>query len=82
MVSANVNLATERATVEYVPTQVTLAELKKAIIDAGYEVREMAGGDEERGRWTRSASAREAEIREPAQPADLQRRASPSRSSS
>jgi Cu+-exporting ATPase len=45
VVSASVNLATERATVEYVPTQVTLADLKKAIIDTGYDVREI-GADE------------------------------------
>ena len=36
VVSVNVNLATERATVEYLSPQVGLIELKKAIADAGY----------------------------------------------
>jgi Cu+-exporting ATPase len=45
VLSASVNLATERATVEYVPTRVTLADLTHAIVDAGYEVREMAAGE-------------------------------------
>jgi Cu+-exporting ATPase len=45
VVSASVNLATERATVEYVPTQVTVEDLKKAIIDAGYEVREISADE-------------------------------------
>jgi len=35
---ARVNLATETATVEYDPSQVTLADLEKAVKDAGYEV--------------------------------------------
>ena len=62
VVSANVNLATERATVEYVPTQVTLADLKKAIIDAGYEVREMAADEGEA--MDKEREAREREIRQ------------------
>jgi len=33
---ANVNLAMERATVEYDPGRVSPAELKKAVVDAGY----------------------------------------------
>ncbi len=36
VVSANVNFATERATVEYLSTQVGLKDLKKVITDAGY----------------------------------------------
>jgi Cu+-exporting ATPase len=36
--SANVNLATEKATVRYNPEQVTLEGIKAAIVDAGYEV--------------------------------------------
>ncbi len=39
--SAVVNFATEKATVEYLPTVTTLDLLKKAIIDAGYEVLEI-----------------------------------------
>ncbi len=37
VVSASVNLATERATVRYDPEMITVAGLKKAISDAGYE---------------------------------------------
>ena len=59
VVGANVNLATERATVVYVPTQVTLADLKKAIIDAGYEVREMAADEGEAMDKEREARERE-----------------------
>ncbi|MCW4031209.1 MAG: heavy metal translocating P-type ATPase, partial [Candidatus Bathyarchaeota archaeon] len=36
--SAVVNFATEKATVEYIPTITNISALKKAIIDAGYEV--------------------------------------------
>ncbi len=36
--SAVVNFATEKATVEYIPTITNLSILKKAIIDAGYDV--------------------------------------------
>ena len=46
VVSASVNLATERATVEYLPTQTTLSALKQAIIDSGYEVREVTADKE------------------------------------
>ena len=40
VVSANVNLATERAMVEYLPTVTALDDLKRAVHDAGYEVLE------------------------------------------
>ncbi len=40
VLSANVNLATERATVEYVPDMDTLETLKRAVVEAGYGVRE------------------------------------------
>jgi Cu+-exporting ATPase len=40
VVSANVNLATERAVVEYVPDTNTLETLKQAVVEAGYGVRE------------------------------------------
>jgi len=42
VLSAAVNLATERATVEFVPGLATLADLKQAIADVGYRVLEMA----------------------------------------
>ena len=35
---ANVNLATEKATVVYDPTKVNIDEMKKAVLDAGYDV--------------------------------------------
>ena len=38
VISANVNLATERATVEYVPGVATLEMMKESVHDAGYEV--------------------------------------------
>lgn len=40
VVSANVNLATEKGTVAYIPSVVTPNRIKQTIIDAGYEVRE------------------------------------------
>jgi len=43
VLNANVNLATERATVELVPGAVTLADLKRAVQDAGYEVLDISG---------------------------------------
>ncbi len=46
VVEANVNLANERATVEYIPTAVSLADIKRAIVDVGYEVVEAAEGEE------------------------------------
>jgi len=58
VVTASVNLATERATVEYLPTQVTVGILKRAIIEAGYEAREVAGQGELRD-LEREARARE-----------------------
>jgi P-type Cu+ transporter len=62
VVSASVNLATERATVVYVPTRVTLADLKNAIVDAGYEVREMAADEGEA--IDKEREARERELRQ------------------
>lgn len=40
VVSASVNLATNKATVRYVPEMTGVAQLKRAIVDAGYEVPE------------------------------------------
>ena len=52
VVSASVNLATERATVEYVRGVATLADMKFSVDDSGYSVEGVAGeetaGDEER----------------------------------
>ncbi len=38
VIDVSVNLATERVTIKYSPTEVTLPELKKTITDAGYKV--------------------------------------------
>ena len=48
VVSASVNLATERANVTYVPAAVDLDRLASAITEAGYEVIGL-GADEEAG---------------------------------
>jgi len=46
VVSANVNLATEKASVEYIPTVTGLPDFRRAVADVGYEVLPTA---EERG---------------------------------
>lgn len=38
VVSASVNLATERAAIEYIPSQVGMREFRKVIKDAGYDI--------------------------------------------
>ncbi|GGI85069.1 heavy metal translocating P-type ATPase [Deinococcus wulumuqiensis] len=43
VLSASVNLATERASVRYLPASVSPAELKAAVVSAGYEVPEAEG---------------------------------------
>ncbi len=55
---ATVNLATERATVKFLPGQVAIADLRRAVDDAGYRLREVA--EEERDA---EAEAREREQR-------------------
>lgn len=60
VVEANVNLASERATVEYIPTAVSLPDIKRAIVDVGYEVVEAAEGEEAEDA---ERAAREREIR-------------------
>lgn len=60
VVNADVNYATDEASVEYNPGQVSLADLYDAVEEAGYEpVREETGGEEEDAR----EAARDAEIR-------------------
>ncbi|MCE5195468.1 MAG: heavy metal translocating P-type ATPase [Nitrospiraceae bacterium] len=46
VVSISVNLATERATVEYVPSQIGLRELRQAVKDAGYDVLTVDKGED------------------------------------
>jgi Cu+-exporting ATPase len=58
VVTANVNLATERAAVEYLPGAVSVAELKRAVHEAGYEVLEVPE-EQEAEDWERKARERE-----------------------
>ena len=60
VVDANVDFATEKATVEYVPGQVTRAEMVAAIERAGYGVIEAEAGELEDA----EQAAREREIRD------------------
>jgi Cu+-exporting ATPase len=45
VVGVNVNFATERATVEYIPEELTIRDLKKAVQEAGYQVLEVKEED-------------------------------------
>ncbi len=45
VIHASVNFATERASVEYIPEEVTIRDFKKAVQDAGYQVLEVKVGD-------------------------------------
>lgn len=45
VVQAGVNFATERASVEYIPEEVSIRDLKKAIEEAGYQVLEVKEED-------------------------------------
>ncbi len=59
VIQANVNLATEKATVTYLPELVTVATLRRAIQDAGYEVLDTEGA---RDRTDVEREAREQEL--------------------
>jgi Cu+-exporting ATPase len=61
VLNVNVNLATERATVEMIPGAVTIGDLKHAVEDAGYEVLDV--GDSEEELVDRERVLREAERR-------------------
>jgi Cu+-exporting ATPase len=45
VVHADVNFATERASVEYIPDEVTIRDLRKVVQDSGYEVLEVREED-------------------------------------
>ena len=47
VVSASVNLATERATVEYLPGVASIADMRYAVEDAGYSVTTVADDDQD-----------------------------------
>jgi Cu+-exporting ATPase len=59
VLSATVNLATERATVQYLPSAVSVGQLKAAVRDSGYEVLDTAAG---RDRSDTERSAKEKEV--------------------
>jgi Cu+-exporting ATPase len=44
--SASVNLATEKATIEYVPAQVGIRDFKKTVRDIGYDIVEVEQGED------------------------------------
>ncbi|MBI2844161.1 MAG: copper-translocating P-type ATPase [Armatimonadetes bacterium] len=58
VIKATVNLATEQATIDYVPRQISPEELRQAIQDLGYEAPEQAV-TEDRERAEREATLRE-----------------------
>jgi Cu+-exporting ATPase len=58
VISASVNLATEKASVEYLPGEVSVADLKQAVHKAGYEVLEVPE-EQEAEDWERKARERE-----------------------
>jgi Cu+-exporting ATPase len=60
VLSASVNLATERAVVEYVPEQVGLRDFRRAIKEAGYDVLSVQKGEDvvEKERREREAAFR------------------------
>ncbi len=58
VVSAQVNLATERAAVEYIPAQAGLRDLREAIIRAGYDVVKIEAGEDAVLREERERQAR------------------------
>ena len=60
VLGASVNLATERATVRFLPTAVTTTQLKAVVRDAGYQVLEE---DVERGLVDQESEARDRELR-------------------
>lgn len=62
VVCANVNFATEKATVVYMPEQVSLAEMARAVREAGYDVVEDAGPAEKTPQLDREQLARQKEI--------------------
>ncbi len=60
VLEASVNLATERATVTYLPASASIGQLRAAIRDAGYEVRE---AEDTAGTHDAQQEARAAEVR-------------------
>ncbi|MDA8168068.1 MAG: heavy metal translocating P-type ATPase [Nitrospiraceae bacterium] len=57
VLSAQVNFATEKATVEYIPTQAGIRDLRKAIRDAGYDILKVEQGEDSVEREQREREA-------------------------
>ncbi len=64
VLDANVNLATEKATVTYIPGLATLADFKKAVADAGYEVLEAKSEAQEAAQAEEEEDEAERKMRE------------------
>ena len=65
VLDASVNLATERASVRYLPGSVSPGQLKAAVVNAGYTVLETGAGQDrsDQEREAREREAREREVR-------------------
>ena len=50
VLEVNVNLATEKATIAFMPGTTDLADFKQAVSEAGYEVRDAVEADADQGR--------------------------------
>jgi Cu+-exporting ATPase len=46
VISASVNLATEKATIDYIPSQVNIRDFKKTVKDIGYDIIEIEKGED------------------------------------
>ncbi len=64
VVAANFNLGTMQVRVEYLPSVATIADLRRAIEELGYRVREMPAATDEASAGDSEAAARDAEYRE------------------
>ena len=60
---ANVNFATEKATVEYLPGVVDLAAMRQAVVDAGYEALAPESGAVDKEKAAHEAKVRELKIK-------------------
>ena len=64
VVAANFNLGTMQVRIEYLPSLATIADLRRAIENLGYRVREMLTAADDATVGEREAAARDAEYRE------------------
>jgi Cu+-exporting ATPase len=64
VVAANFNLATMQVHIEYLPSVATIADLRRAIEEFGYHVREMPAATDAASAGDQEAAARDTEYRE------------------